>query len=270
MVPTSGSRWASYEELRASHPMRDSELFSRAPWFHPQGLLDTALVMSYVDAGGWLPGGFRLETIQSWDWKTHIAVHSSCLRRDRQNGESLHDARSAMARLAFQRMSRTLSDVPIPPALQLDLGLYRTDGEISYAERLSQLDVSRWRGFFGPDTGALCWTRPIILAEFRYIRKGSRGNFKESIRFERRCRRRFGYMVPYQSVEAQRFHPRHLQGRYVRIPNCWGSLEMPGGCYVELPPCVSYVGSQLISDKDSGFWAVFASEWCAKVAAHIL
>lgn len=188
----------------------------------------------------------------------------------RHKGETIAKAQAAMARIAYQRQHRVASDEPIPLEYQFDIGTFRTRGEMSYGRELASLDVTPWHGQMRPYDTALCWTRPILRAEFRYLRKSSRYQFFQAIRFERRCRSRYGYLVPYQNVEIERIHPRSLRGRYLALPGMWSNLEVPRGCYVELPPCVSYVGSHLINDPNSGYWNVFCAEWCARVAAYIL
>ena len=40
--------------------------------------------------------------------------------------------------------------------------------------------------------------------------------------------------------------------------------------FAELPPVLTYVGSYLLADPESGHWTVFLTEWVCRVAATLL
>ncbi|CAN8076692.1 unnamed protein product [Agarophyton chilense] len=79
-----------------------------------------------------------------------------------------------------------------------------------------------------------------------------------------------GFFVPYQNTEINRISPFYEFGRYAPLPGWWSSVEVCRGCYVELPPVVSYLGSYFIEDPHSGLWSVVLTEWAVRAAAYIL
>ena len=183
-------------------------------------------------------------------------------------------AKEAHVRLVYQRMNRTVGTVIVPAPLagehDLDTWYFRTEGEAGYGEKLMKLDYSRFRGMIDAHQEALCFDRPILRAEFCYVRKNHQEQFWDLIRWEPRARSRLGILVPYQMVEAERIHRNHYPSRYVVHTKVWESLEMPRGCLVELPPAITYLGSRFIVYPHIGVWVVVITEWVARVAASIL
>ncbi|GAB0489805.1 hypothetical protein MMPV_009748 [Pyropia vietnamensis] len=56
---------------------------------------------------------------------------------------------------------------------------------------------------------------------------------------------------------------------YVRAPRWWGSVEVPYGALVELPPVVTYFRDRLI-DGDAFSWAVFITEWTVATGVFLV
>ena len=51
-----------------------------------------------------------------------------------------------------------------------------------------------------------------------------------------------------------------------RVPEAFAAVEMAPGCRAELPPIVTYKGSEMAQDLNSGYWNHFFNEWPARVA----
>lgn len=61
-----------------------------------------------------------------------------------------------------------------------------------------------------------------------------------------------------------------MRGRYVPLPRIWADYEVCQGCYIELPPSITYIGSRLCNNSFSGWWSVFLTEWVACAAAFLV
>ena len=71
-------------------------------------------------------------------------------------------------------------------------------------------------------------------------------------------------------IEIDCVSVRARASRYVTVPGHWPEVESPKGCFVELPPVVTYLGTHLINDPFSGGWVILYSEWTARFGAHVL
>lgn len=244
-------------------------MLRHAPWFHPLAVSDEELIASYADTVNTLPGDLPGVVTMSWDWRQRIAIPVHHVRR--RAGESAVDAHADFVRIAHRRQGRAPFEFPVPPEVTFDVLLYRTRGEIGYCDRLAELETFQWRGIPIARQAAMCWARPILRAEFRHLPRAVRSAFlQDFIRDERLWRARFGYFVPYQNTEVERIAARHRHGRYVRLPEWWSFSEVCWGCYVELPPVLTYLGSAMVWDPRSGVWSVLVTKWAVRVAAYIL
>ena len=273
-VTASTSGWITRSSLMTKDPRIDGGwAYSRAPWFHPQSVKDDDLIDSYTE-DGMLPGGLPRDIVSSWDWRNRIAVPPHLLNRRRlgRRYESLDESRAAMARIAYFRMKRAHNPPElVPPEYGFDLSRYRTYGEISYGANLALFDPTQINLASPIPADILLWGRPILRAEFRYLRRPTgEGTYSDRIRMERKARSRFGFFVPYTNIEIERLRPEALHGRYVPIPTWWSTFEVPRGCFAETPPCVAYIGSRLMANPDNGYWVLFLCEWAARVAAFTL
>ncbi|PXF40140.1 hypothetical protein BWQ96_10156 [Gracilariopsis chorda] len=241
----------------------------QAPWFDPEAVRDTELVDSFA-VDGYLPGGLPVAVTNSWDWRTRIAVSPSCLFVPRN--ETRQYARSELARIGYARHFRAPNEHPVPVQYRFDVAFYRTFGEVGYGDRLANVldELDRFADVVQPYQDLILWARPILRAEFRYLRRPSRSTYLEGLRFERKWRSRFGIMAPYQCSEVERLAGHARRGRYLSIPDFWPAVEVPRGCYVELPPCLTYVGSYFINNPPEGLWSLLATEWTVRVAAYLL
>lgn len=262
-----GSSFASYSELVGRAPLRNLDVYARAPWFFPAAVSNEDIIGDYVVAGR-LPDGLPWFALYTTDWLSHCALPDSAISR--HHGESMAEARRQFVRLVYLRMRRVIGTVPLNGDWGFDTWYARTGGEAYfYAENLAHLDVRQWRAVHGVSSAALCFDSPQLRAEFRYLRKRDI-SYWDYPRWERRTRSRLGYLVPYQMLEIDRARYRSRVGRYIPIPRHWHEIESPRGCAVELPPALTYVGSLLTNDPFSGYWVVVYTEFIAKMAAYVL
>ena len=188
----------------------------------------------------------------------------------RRTGQTVEQARIGYIRAIYARISRTPCNIRVSASLNLDTWSYRTRGEIPYCDRLATLDVSTWDGYTNQVIqAALCRESPLLRHEFRYLpHEGSA--FDVAIKWERRFRRRTGYLVPYQCVEAENLTSQARSSRYVAQTPHREMIEVWNYAHVELPPCNTYVGSRLKQDVTSGWWVVAYSEYIAPMAVFAL
>ena len=134
-------------------------------------------------------------------WAHRCAVPlQAILKRGAAERHEPERAKEAHVRLVYQRLNRTVGTdiipMPMPGEHDLDTWYYRTEGEAGYGEKLMQLDYARYRGVIDVKQDVLCLDRPILRAEFRYLRKNNQESFWDLIRWERRARCRLGILVP--------------------------------------------------------------------------
>lgn len=111
--------------------------------------------------------------------------------------------------------------------------------------------------------------RPQPRAEFRYSKRT--GTYcHEKIRQERRSPSLLGYAVPYQASTAYAFRQGELDRSLVKLPRLITRIEVHQGCYVELAAEVSYIGSYLKEQENSGWWLIFYVSELIKISAWIL
>ena len=253
-------------------PRDDTDVFWRAPWLWPSSVRDLPLIQQYVTADE-LPGNLPIHAIDSDDWRRRCVMTTQDIWREDLD-EPLATTRAAFTKVVYQRMFRFPGRERVPPRLGLDMWAFRTDGEVSYGYTLADLDWMKWRGEVCPRTEALCFGRPILRADFRYVRKFDIApEYWDRVKWERRARSRTGYFVPMHCIEIDLVRRRSRASRYVALPGtfCSGQMEMPRGFLADLPPVLTYLGSELIHDYcESGLWVVLYSEWVAKVAAALL
>lgn len=93
---------------------------------------------------------------------------------------------------------------PIPATLGVDAFVYRTRGEISYVQALTNIplrNIEGWRDTIGVRQAALCFQKPLLRVEFRYLTKRSR-YWLSWIADERRFRSTLNVAVPYQCPQV--------------------------------------------------------------------
>ncbi|GAB0489799.1 hypothetical protein MMPV_001024 [Pyropia vietnamensis] len=85
----------------------------------------------------------------------------------------------------------------------------------------------------------------------------------------RHQRDRTGFFVPWHQAEFPSMPSTRRDRHYVRAPRWWGSVEVPYGALVELPPVVTYFRDRLI-DGDAFSWPVFITEWTVATGAFLV
>ena len=182
------------------------------------------------------------------------------------------EAHVAFNQLVYQRFDRFPGTKLVPEEYGFNFHLYGTCGEELYGERLVAIpqDADQWRGNQQPCDAALRFSRPILCAEFRFLRRYDDEPFWSHMNWERRVRSRFGLLVPYQMMELEKIAESRHRDRYVSILEHWGMFEMPRGFFVDLPPVLTYARRYLIRSCHSGVWTLFYSAWVAKVVAALL
>ena len=262
-------------EFYGKSPMEHTALFASAPWHHPVAFRDEDLLDKYSTADV-LSDGLHRSIIETDDWARHCILPDRALVKvyDAARGRKMScaEARAAFTRVVYQRLHRFPGTTLVPPEYEFDFCLYRTRGEERYGDRLVDVvDAALERGGEPePDERWLCFDRPILRAEFRYLRRNDDKAFWESMKWERRTRSRMGLIVPYQNVEVEFVQETERRTRYVEIPDHWASYEVPRGFNVDLPPVLTYCGKHMIRNRASGMWSVFYTEWIARVGAALL
>lgn len=137
----------------------------------------------------------------------------------RRPRESLDQARADMMMIAHKRLGRVHGEVSVPPEYDLDVARYRTLREVVYDDYLAVFLVHE---FVDPSIEIirqmLCYTRPIIRAEFQYLRRSSHGDFFQLMHLELQLPSLHGFLIPYPNVKVKRVHPNGLLGKYVPLP----------------------------------------------------
>ena len=252
----------------------DTATFARAPWFDVSGFRERSLIALY-ESGGRLPDNFNVSALNRPEWALRFAIPlRDMVRRHPVNRTRMSDADTATeyVRVLYRRMGRFFPGLQVPPEMAFDTWYFRTAGEEAYGVTLATLvdHVDDYVGQTRPRDEVL-YLGQQLRAEFRFLdRVRHMDGFHRQLKWERRARSRFGYLVPYQNGEIERMTQRAREGRFVNLPMHWQDYEIPQGFYCELPPVLTYLGSKMINRPDSGFWTIFYTEWVAKLAATFL
>ena len=272
-VPSLNVQYPAPSRFDAVHYMDDSReavaLFACAPWF------DRAAVYAgdvpwqrYVDDDDELPGMVPLSALQTWAWLRWFCVNPDNLLVS--HGCTPAESMARFVRQANCRLSRLWRTSPIPPELGLDMFQYRTNGEREYCRRLAAIpaaSIQAWRGQFMVTDDAVCFGKPLVSVDFRFVRKDSA--YWRSVRDENRDRRRTGMIIPYQCSGSREMNRAAKRQSFARATVGWTRLESPRGCCVETPPVFSYKTSVLRS-RASGHWVVAYTEKVCQTAAFTL
>ena len=188
------------EELYGLSPIEHPRLFAAVPWLLPGSYRDRRLIDEHVMADV-LPDGLPLGAIECDDWIRRCVVPDHALIRSRSawggtRRASIGEARTAYTKLVYQRLHRFPGDTVVPP----ELGFEAVYGP-ALADALVLTDECRRE--MTPKQEALAFRRSLLRAEFRFMRRRDDAEFVEMLRWGRRVRSRFGYLVPYQMREVQ-------------------------------------------------------------------
>lgn len=94
--------------------------------------------------------------------------------------ESNANAGAALIKVAHQGLYRTYSNRPMPTNFRFDVELYGALGKIQYREKLAHLAniVEQYQGV-PVHNNVLCWTFPLLRADFRYLPPESRSFYSK-------------------------------------------------------------------------------------------
>ena len=151
-----------------------------------------------------LPDGLPASIVESFDFTRRCLVPSDDLRK-RDDGRA---AWFRHIRDAYSRNARMPCGDPIPASYSADLYCNRTYREVDYVDEMVVLDFIPWRDVFGVSPDALCFTRPLLRADFRYESK-SGSAYWVWVKWERRMQRNDWLLVPYPCVEYQNIGQPH-------------------------------------------------------------
>lgn len=149
-----------------------------------------------------------------------------------------------MARLAYERVHRVRGNRLIPSYCVFDVSQYRTYGVVSYGDALAEF-LEPGHGSLQPHVprDTLLWSLSLFKVEFCYLSRSQiQYSFERRIRFERGTRSRRGYLVPYRHVEFEWLRNDVMSTLYVALPSWWDRVEVPRGCFAEIPPSLYYIG----------------------------
>lgn len=153
----------------------DDDLFGRAPWFDRDALDLENLIGDYQDEVGWLPGRIPIAATETWCWRFQFA----CCDKDLVvgHGRTLLGVRREFARHAMNGFNGVMTWIAPPIEANSGMFLFRTCTEREYLTNISAIPaetLETWRGTTGVNRAAYCWPKPLLVAEFRYLRKQSR------------------------------------------------------------------------------------------------
>lgn len=100
------------------------------------------------------------------------------------------------------------------------------------------------------------YARTFLLVNFQNVPKGLQYLWQWSASFERGTHHELDYLILYKCVEVYSFKDFARVSRYVPLLPKWSSIEVPMRRVALLPPCVSFLGSRLRNDANSGLWAI--------------
>lgn len=82
-------------------------------------------------------------------------------------------------------------------------------------------------------------------------------------------RSKFGLTVPHQCLTTFYTLAGFRKKAFPELTRFWRSIEVPRGCYAELPPVFTYKATEL-RDPSSGLWVVAYTEYMFRVVAFLL
>lgn len=261
---------ALFDEADPTGSDQDNKLlWGSAPWYNRDALNVVGLMEHYVGDDDYLPNGIPLGSIRSWCWRHQFSVRAADLKIP--YGRTLESVRGDFALAVNNGLNRLRSTVLIEPELGVDMFVYRTQGEVAYVDSLNELTaetIEGWRDSEDVDQRALLMDRPQMRVDFRFHRKVS-SYWKDGIRGERRARSVTGLAIPYHILTQFNMTNDAKGGGFPLLTLGWGKVEVPRGCYAELPPVFSYK-IQALMDRRHGLWVVAYTGFAAKVACFLI
>lgn len=145
--------------------------------------------------------------------------------------------------------------IKVYPAQGLDLSIYCTLREITYARCLAGLidaTLSIWRGRLMASKNAFCFKHSLLRVDLCYLHKIP-PYWRKLFRHERRARYFLGLAVPYKSFTVSKLRPLDLEYLWASLNTLWSLIEVPKGFMVVLPHEFSHLSS-VIADYTKSWW----------------
>lgn len=275
------------DAFEGADPQKHPYKFVKAPWWHHR-LVEDDRECSRFAVDHMLPGNLPLAAIRKREWRMYAAISVESLRTrftpHRTRAQILELTKESHIKATAQAFELTRESQIIPANLPIDCVYYRHHGDREYVARL--MVWSRDNNALGvtnsdrSEPGSVVSTDimagTLLPANFRYVlRKDAastsinhfRSNAFDQARYERRVRKKFGYLIPHERKEIWRIKQERQSHLYVPPPPEWSNLELPAGFHVPLPSVLAYKTTDLSRTYGSPFWVVFYADWAAQVAA---
>lgn len=120
----------------------------------------------------------------------------------------------------------------------------------------------------GVDRVAYVWPKPLLVAEFRYLRKNSR-YWSTWVKNECRLRSKHGRVIPRQFLATFGLRDTFFGRAFSAVTPYWLRVEVQRGCGADTPWVFSYYARDLLN-LNSGYWRIAYTTFAACVAAYIL
>ena len=260
-----GKTFPAPKDFDGATPDSDRSLYGRAPWFDREVIMseeELALMMRYA-SDGMLPGSIPVEALRKFAWRSQFSAADADLRVRGENG--LEAARAVFVHECYVGLKRLLSTEPIDAAWGLDLWTHRTGGEIPYVQNLCSItgvEIEKRRGQSGVDIGAVCYAKPLLCVDFRYVRKSRVPYWNNDVKYEHRCAYALGRIVPRQCAGAFSMTETARDRAWMRLSDnpVFHQLRAPRGMRVEVEPVLSYCMSVFLADPSTGLWVTACTE----------
>jgi len=260
-----------YDDLDIRSKSRPTlRLIANAPWFDkPAVQADGEHLRLYANSSGVLPGGIPLGCLKSWTWQRVFCARENDLFVDQDRLPS--SIRQDFNLASYQGVSRLSMDDVISLETGVDLFAYRTSGDIPYVRRLLAITaelLNSWKSVVGVRQAAICFDRPLLPMEFRYLTKNT-GYWLHQVPDERFARSLWNLAIPFFCPQAWEMTRDARRRGFSKLIEAWERFEVAQGCNCELPTVFSYKTSALMR-RESGYWVVAFTEQACKVAAFLL
>lgn len=115
--------------------------------------------------------------------------------------------------------------------------IFITYEEQTYLERFNAIPVTTIESWVNQEIvpyAACCWSHPLLVAEFQYLHKKNT-YWQDYVRHEWHMRSKYGLAITHQCMTMFDVRNNFCAAGFVRLTNFWTHIEVPRGCYTELP-----------------------------------
>ena len=239
------------------------------------------LLNTYIDGAGLLPGEVPFRAVLTAEWRLRIAADRHGLIAHRRQATGRYPefsvdrgiAREQFLSRMFGKPQWFARSIPTSPNYRFDTWFYRTRGEADYGDRLASMgSMVDARPSHMPvvQQEAVLYTKPFLNPDFRWSKKQNIPFCVSTVRIEYRFCSRLGILVPCHNDEAEFIKNTQRPHRYISLPNWWSRWEVPQGCWADLGPTSTYLGTRILKDPNSGWWSVVSTKWVTHIAAFLL